>query len=107
MSYRATTPIVHYLHTYPQSITALAFDPVSDTLWTGTQSGELAAFHSNRERSVFYSVGGPVQNIYATDSQVRAMGTNAGLGGWSKGGMTKYYWRCVPVRALHQHCLLI
>ncbi|KAH7107329.1 ubiquitin carboxyl-terminal hydrolase-domain-containing protein [Auriculariales sp. MPI-PUGE-AT-0066] len=84
MAYRVTTPI---------SITALAFDPVSDTLWTGTQSGQVAAFHSARERSVYFTAGGPVQKIYATDSQVRAMGQNAGVGGWSKGGMTKYYWR--------------
>ncbi|KZV99079.1 hypothetical protein EXIGLDRAFT_739011 [Exidia glandulosa HHB12029] len=98
MSYAATQGIVHYYSTYREPVSALAFDPVSDTLWVGMSSGQLAAFHSNRQRSVFFPAGGTVTKILASESHVRAMSTDStgkktgGVGAWSKGGVSKWFY---------------
>lgn len=96
MSYRSTSGIVHYYSTYRQPVTALAFDPVSDTLWVGMSSGQVAAFHSNRQRSVFFRAGGPVTKIVPSETHVRAISTDsaektAGVGAWSKGAVNKWF----------------
>ncbi|KAJ7789389.1 ubiquitin carboxyl-terminal hydrolase-domain-containing protein [Mycena olivaceomarginata] len=68
-SYRPIAPIT--ASSYPQPVTALSFDPVSDTLWLA------------------------VSKIIAGENYVRAMGvTGEGLGSWSKGGVNK--WFCCP-----------
>ncbi|KAF8654097.1 hypothetical protein AX16_003630 [Volvariella volvacea WC 439] len=80
-------------------VTALAFDPVCDTLWTGSDSGSVAAYHTTRGlRGVFFPVGGhlPVQKIDAGDNYVRAFGAGGnGLGCWMKGGRNKWYLRSI------------
>ncbi|KAF8590468.1 hypothetical protein K439DRAFT_1329688 [Ramaria rubella] len=97
MSYSLVAPITHQRDIYPIPISALAFDPVSDTLWGGNHSGSLAAYHGqSRMRGVFFPVGDdfPVKKITAGDSQVRAMvESGLGVGAWSKGGVNKWYFR--------------
>ncbi|KDQ59577.1 hypothetical protein JAAARDRAFT_77653 [Jaapia argillacea MUCL 33604] len=77
-------------------ITALAFDPVSDTLWAGSNPGNVSAYYSPRGmRGVSFPVGGDhgVKKIVVEDSYVRAIAsTNKGLGSWSKGGVNKWYF---------------
>ncbi|EJD46063.1 hypothetical protein AURDEDRAFT_87257 [Auricularia subglabra TFB-10046 SS5] len=99
MSYQSATPIVHFYETYPQPVTALSFDPVSDTLWAGTQTGQVAAFHSSHQRSVCFPTtkrdqGGLVRRIHATETHVRALSSvaGAGMGAWSKGAVPKWSW---------------
>lgn len=93
--YRATLPIT----THGQPATALAFDPVSDTLWAGDNAGTVAALHSvHAVRGVSFPVGGTlsVKQIAVADNHVRALGiAGNGLGAWAKGGMNKWYFRCV------------
>jgi PAB-dependent poly(A)-specific ribonuclease subunit 2 len=98
MSYSQVAPITHQRDVYPIPITALAFDPVSDTLWGGNNAGSLAAYHGqSRMQGVFFPVGDnlPVKKVTAGD-QVRAVaGSGVGLGAWSKGGVNKWYFRWV------------
>ncbi|KAJ7349108.1 ubiquitin carboxyl-terminal hydrolase-domain-containing protein [Mycena albidolilacea] len=95
-SYRPIAPIT--ASSYPQPITALSFDPVSDTLWVGSNSGNIAGYHGTQGlRGVSFPVGGQlaVSKIIAGENYVRAMGvTGEGLGSWSKGGVNK--WFCCP-----------
>lgn len=80
---------------YQLPITALSFDPVSDTLWTGRSSGQVLARHSIQGiRGVQYTVDthGPVIKIIAGETHVRALGGSGdGVGQWSKGGMNKWF----------------
>jgi PAB-dependent poly(A)-specific ribonuclease subunit 2 len=94
--YHALPPITP---TYPQSSTAIAFDPVSDILWTGSTLGNVTAYYGSRGlRGVSFPVGGglPINKIIAGDSQVLACGHGGnGLGSWAKGGMNKWYHQYV------------
>jgi PAB-dependent poly(A)-specific ribonuclease subunit 2 len=98
-TYHAIPPITHQHDIFPQPITALCFDPVSDTLWSGNNSGTVTAYYSARGiRGVNYRVGGDlaVKTIVASDSTVRAAGISSnGIGAWTKGGANKWYFRLV------------
>ncbi|KAF7353663.1 PAN2-PAN3 deadenylation complex catalytic subunit PAN2 [Mycena venus] len=100
-SYRPIAPIT--VSDYPQPVTALSFDPVSDTLWVGSNSGNIAAYHGTRGlRGVSFQVGGQlaVSKMLAGENYVRAMGvTGEGLGSWSKGGVNKWFCRPPPTLA--------
>lgn len=82
---------------FVQSITALAFDPVSDILWTGQESGVVVAFLGARGiRGPSFPVGGNsgVKKITPGENYVRALGTSIeGLGSWTKGGVNKWFFR--------------
>ena len=93
-TYHLISTIVNERDLY-QSVTALYFDPVSDTLWTGNNSGSVTAYHGIRAvRGVTFPVGGKhaVNKLQAGDQHVRACGA-AGVGSWSKGGVNKWYYR--------------
>ncbi|EJF62633.1 hypothetical protein DICSQDRAFT_154466 [Dichomitus squalens LYAD-421 SS1] len=81
----------------PQPITALSFDPVSDILWSGTNSGHVCANYTPRGlRGVHYPVGGhlAVKKILATDSNIIASGlASEGIGAWGKGGINSWYFK--------------
>lgn len=96
-------PLPSITPNFPQSSTTIAFDPVSDILWTGSTLGNVTAYYGSRGlRGVSFPVGGslPVKKIIAGDSQVLACGHGgSGLGSWTKGGMNKWnfgYVRCLP-----------
>ncbi|KAF8797918.1 hypothetical protein BYT27DRAFT_7246743 [Phlegmacium glaucopus] len=78
------------------AVTALSFDPVSDILWTGSDSGSVSACYGTQGvRGVSFRVGGntAVKKIVAGDNYIRALGTtSAGFGSWSKGGMNKWFF---------------
>ncbi|KAL5528994.1 hypothetical protein ACEPAG_4968 [Sanghuangporus baumii] len=96
-TYRPIAPIATQNGLYPQPITALAFDPVSDTLWTGNNVGSVVAYYGTQgTRGVQFPVGGDlaVKKIVAGDKYVRALGsTGRGVGQWSKGGANNWYHR--------------
>ncbi|KAJ7184324.1 ubiquitin carboxyl-terminal hydrolase-domain-containing protein [Mycena filopes] len=101
-SYRPIAPItVSEYHSQP--ITALSFDPACDTLWVGSNSGSITAYHGTRgARGVSFPVGGSlaVSKILAGESYVRAMGVaGEGLGSWAKGGANKWFCRPPPILA--------
>ncbi|KAG8217260.1 PAB-dependent poly(A)-specific ribonuclease subunit PAN2 [Butyriboletus roseoflavus] len=83
-----------------QPVTALAFDPVSDSIWTGDNAGTVTALHSlHGLRGVSFPVGGalPVKQLAVADNHVRALGlAGHGVGAWAKGGTNKWYFRCSP-----------
>ena len=97
-TYHPIQPITHQRDIFPQPITALCFDPVSDTLWTGQNSGSIISYYSAQGvRGVTFPVGGglAVKNIVASDANVRASGLSSdGVGAWSKGGVNKWFYRC-------------
>jgi hypothetical protein len=101
-TYRSLPPIVdlrnHYL-----PITALAFDPVSDTLWAGKGSGHVVAYYSTHgSQGVMFPVGGhmPVKHLVVGEAHVRALGqAGEGVGQWTKGGLNKWFQGCVPRRS--------
>ncbi|KAF8078063.1 ubiquitin carboxyl-terminal hydrolase-domain-containing protein [Lyophyllum atratum] len=96
-SYRQITPIT--LSEFPQSVTALSFDPVSDVIWAGTDTGDITGFYGSRGiRGVSFRVGGSlaVKKIIAGENHVKALGVSGeGLGTWTKGGMNKWFY-CHP-----------
>ena len=96
-TYRPTDRTI--THEYHQPITSLAFDPVSDILWTGSNSGAVVAYCTPQAiRGVSFPVGGglPVQKVVAGDTYVRACGSaGQGVGSWTKGGVNKWYFRSV------------
>ncbi|KAH8102953.1 PAB-dependent poly-A-specific ribonuclease subunit PAN2 [Cristinia sonorae] len=96
-TYHPLNPIRPSSDIYPQPVTALAFDPLSDTLWTGTNSGSIVARYSAQGiRGVSFPVGGDlaVRDIIATDSNVRAYGVSGnGIGAWGKGGVNKWFYQ--------------
>lgn len=107
-SYRPTNP-VSAGHPLPSSVTALSFDPVSDILWAGDNNGVVTGIYTSRGyRGVFFPVGGDfaVSKISAGDNYVRALGSaSEGLGSWAKGGMNKWFHRCVWLNFLPEsHC---
>ncbi|TFK42698.1 ubiquitin carboxyl-terminal hydrolase-domain-containing protein [Crucibulum laeve] len=95
-SYRPISPITAYT-TFPQPVTALSFDPVSDILWAGSNTGNVTAYYSKQGvRGISFQVGGglAVNKVIAGDNYVRALGlASEGLGSWAKGGMNKWFFR--------------
>jgi hypothetical protein len=56
------------------------------------------ALNPQRPR-VSFPVGSalPVKQLAVADNHVRALGlAGHGVGAWAKGGMNKWYYRCVP-----------
>ena len=98
MTYHPIPPNTQQRDVFPQPITALFFDPVSDTLWTGNNSGIVTAYYTAQGiRGVTFTVGGDlaVKRIIASDSNVRASGVSSnGVGAWAKGGANKWFLRC-------------
>ncbi|KAI0303542.1 PAB-dependent poly-A-specific ribonuclease subunit PAN2 [Multifurca ochricompacta] len=96
-TYRPAVSIVQQHDAFPQIITALSFDPTSDTLWSGANSGNVTAYHTPRGvRGVSFPIGGgsAVKKIVADDTQVRAFCViGEGMGAWSKGGINRWYYR--------------
>jgi len=96
-TYRSIPPITHQRDIYGQAVTALSFDPVSDTLWAGSSAGTVVAYHGTRSvRGVCFPVGGslPVRNIIAGENYVRALGhSGEGVGSWGKGGVNKWFFK--------------
>ncbi|KAF8274229.1 PAB-dependent poly-A-specific ribonuclease subunit PAN2 [Lactarius quietus] len=96
-TYRPAVPITPQHDSFPQIITALSFDPVSDTLWAGANNGNVTAYYTPRGvRGVSFPVGGSlaVSKVIADETQVRACGAAAeGVGAWSRGGVNKWYYR--------------
>ncbi|KAN0075425.1 Ubiquitin carboxyl-terminal hydrolase domain containing protein [Tylopilus felleus] len=94
--YRSTIPIP----SNGQPVTALAFDPVSDSIWSGDNAGIVVALHSlHGIRGVSFPVGGalPVKQLAVADNHVRTLGlAGHGLGAWSKGGVNKWFYRAPP-----------
>ncbi|KAH9999109.1 PAB-dependent poly-A-specific ribonuclease subunit PAN2 [Russula vinacea] len=95
-SYRPVVPIAPH-DAVPQVITALSFDPTSDTLWSGANSGNVTAYYTPQGiRGVSFPVGGGLaaNKVIADETQVRAQGVaGEGMGAWSKGGVNKWYYR--------------
>ena len=100
-TYRPTDGTI--THEYHQPITSLAFDPVSDILWTGSSSGAVVAYCTPQTiRGVSFPVGDgqPVHKLVAGDTYVRAYGLGGqGVGSWTKGGANKWYFRSVQPTA--------
>jgi PAB-dependent poly(A)-specific ribonuclease subunit 2 len=97
-TYRPAVSLTH-LQQYGQPVTALSFDPVSDILWTGSNSGNVVALYTPRGlRGVGFQVGGDhaVKKITVGDQYVRAVGlASEGVGQWGKGGRNQWYCGCV------------
>jgi WD40 repeat protein len=93
--YRTVAPITHQRDVYGQPVTALSFDPVSDTLWAGSNNGTCLAYHgTSAVRGVCFPVGGAVKKIIAGENYVRALAiAGEGVGSWGKGGVNKWYFR--------------
>jgi hypothetical protein len=96
-TYRHAAPIPQQHEALAQVITALSFDPTSDTLWTGSDSGNVTAYYTSQGiRGVSFPVGGglAVNRVVADETQVRAQGVaGEGVGAWSKGGVNRWYYR--------------
>jgi PAB-dependent poly(A)-specific ribonuclease subunit 2 len=94
---------------YPQPVTSLSFDPVSDTLWAGNTAGLVHACHgASRMRGVSYFVarGDPIKKIVASESVVHAC-TSSSVGSWGKGGVNKWYHQLRAFPLLNFECLII
>ncbi|KAF8969950.1 ubiquitin carboxyl-terminal hydrolase-domain-containing protein [Flammula alnicola] len=97
-SYKNIPPIATSpLNGFAQPVTALSFDPVSDILWTGLDSGTVTAyFGTHGIRGPSFRVGGnlAVKKITSGDNNVQALGeASEGLGSWMKGGVNKWFYR--------------
>ncbi|KAF7970658.1 hypothetical protein HWV62_23300 [Athelia sp. TMB] len=92
-------PVPSLTNIQGQSVTALAFDTVSDALWTGSNTGNVVALYTPQGmRGVAFPVGGSlaVKKIIAGDQYVRAVGLDSpGVGQWGKGGRNQWY--CGPI----------
>ncbi|KAI6151085.1 ubiquitin carboxyl-terminal hydrolase-domain-containing protein [Pisolithus tinctorius] len=95
--YQPLPPITTLHDAGIQAVTALSFDPVSDSVWAGVDSGVVVALHTVQGlRGVSFPVGGglAVKQITVGDNYVRAFGfAGEGIGSWAKGGMNKWYFR--------------
>ena len=79
---------------YPEPVTALAFDPVSDVIWSGSNSGNISAHCSYRGiRGVSFRAGDlSVHKLVAGENYVRASCVSGdGVGSWAKGGANKWF----------------
>ncbi|KAI6007843.1 ubiquitin carboxyl-terminal hydrolase-domain-containing protein [Pisolithus marmoratus] len=97
LSYQPILPITTLHDAGIQTVTALSFDPVSDSIWAGVDSGVVIALHTVQGlRGVSFPVGGglAVNQVTVGDNYVRAFGmAGEGIGSWAKGGMNKWYFR--------------
>lgn len=96
-TYANILPITYQRDTFPTPISAISFDPVSDVLWAGNNSGQVAAYYRTRSRGVVYPVGNEfVSTLMTNEHHVYAMTIEGkGLGAWSKGGANKWHYRSV------------
>jgi PAB-dependent poly(A)-specific ribonuclease subunit 2 len=96
-TYRSIAPITHQRDIFSEPVSSLCFDPVSDILWTGSNSGQVIAYHGiTGTRGVSFRVGGnlPVKKIVAGENYVRASAMSGeGIGCWSKGGANRWMFR--------------
>jgi len=96
-SYKTIGPISTSGDGFAQPVTALSFDPVSDILWAGLNSGTVTAYLGAQGiRGPCFRVGGNLstKKIVAGDNYVHASGnSNEGLGSWTKGGVNKWFFR--------------
>jgi WD40 repeat protein len=78
----------------PFPVTALAFDPLSDVLWTGS-AGQVSAYYHNRNRGVYWRHSkNTITKVAAGDSHVRVIdAVGRQLGAYSKGGVTRWQYR--------------
>jgi PAB-dependent poly(A)-specific ribonuclease subunit 2 len=93
---------------FPQPVTSLSFDPISDTLWAGNTAGVVLAYHgASRMRGVSYYVarGDPIKNIISSESVVHAC-TSSSVGSWGKGGANKWYHQLSAFRLSSFECLI-
>jgi len=88
-------PITHQRDVYGQPVTALSFDPLSDILWAGSNTGSVVAYYGTlATRGVCFPVGEKlaVKKIIAGENYVRALGMSGkGVGSWAKSGMNKWF----------------
>jgi PAB-dependent poly(A)-specific ribonuclease subunit 2 len=95
-AYHPLPPITHQRDLYGQAVTALSFDPVSDILWAGSNTGNVVAYYGTlATRGVCFPVGGNlgVKKVLAGENYVRALGmAGEGVGSWAKGGMNKWFF---------------
>jgi hypothetical protein len=90
-SYHPLPPLVP--RNYPQIVTSLSFDPVSDALWAGHASGTVCMYHGlTRVQGVSFVVGRgtPAQKLLLSDNTITAC-SSSGVGVWGKGGVNKWY----------------
>ena len=102
-TYRPIQPILTQAGGYVQATTSLCFDPVSDTLWTGNERGSVVAYYGTHgARGVVFPVGGGYAvNKIQVGEQVRALGgAGVGVGSWSKGGVNRWFYKCVSVTVI-------
>lgn len=97
-TYRPIPPINQQVSgIFSGPVTSLSFDPISDALWAGLNTGNVVAFYGTRGmRGVSFPVGGSlaVKKILAGENYVRALGVSGeGVGSWGKGGVNKWYHR--------------
>lgn len=85
-------------NTLPFPVTALAFDPLSDVLWTGS-AGQVSAYYHNRSRGVYWRHSkNTITKIAAGDSHVRVIdAVGRQLGAYSKGGATRWQYRYASI----------
>lgn len=91
----AYAPLPALAHPRQELISCLAFDTVSDVLWSGSASGSVTAHYPTNVRGVTYPAtnkGHPVTRLVASEKDVRAI-SESGMGSWAKGGMNRWYYR--------------
>jgi hypothetical protein len=95
-------PSIHLSSPIP--VTSLAFDPVSDLLWTGSAAGLTTGYFGNISsgylgnltRGVTFPVRGEtgVLKLLAGEKDIKALG-NGGFGSWTKGGANRWQFMWV------------
>lgn len=99
MSSYSTIPPISLSSAKFANLTALSFDPVSDILWAGLDSGTVVAYLGTRGiQGPCFRIGGntPVKKIIAGDNYVHAADSaNGGMGSWTKGGVNKWFFQWV------------
>ncbi|KZT59790.1 hypothetical protein CALCODRAFT_176596 [Calocera cornea HHB12733] len=93
----------------PEPVSALAFDPFSDTLWSGSNSGIVSCYNGLEPSEVRYPLtGNPtpppgIQRIIVTDKEIRSL-CSAGVGGRTRGGASRWYYRSMlPLSTFTSH----
>ena len=77
-----------------QAISSVAFDPVSDVLWSGTSLGSVTAHYPSNTPGVRFRAttkGHQVTKIATTEKDVKAV-TESGIGAWGKGGVNRWFY---------------
>jgi len=95
MPYHVLPPIVISPHHQP--LTSLAFDPVSDLLWSGSALGSVAAVYGSglNTRGVAFPASTRMEGVtrlVASDKDVKAL-VSSGIGSWAKGGANRWYYK--------------